>query len=257
MEQNVMRAAIVIGATSGIGQAVAVRLAAAGYRVGIAGRREELLLELAQTDPDRYETEVLDVEDAGVCERLEKLAERLGSPELILFCAGTGELNDALDYRLEEATNRVNVAGFTRVMDWAYRYFEQRGGGCLAAITSVMGLRGSRTAPSYAASKAYQINYLEGLRQKAFYQKLPIRIASGVGPHGDDERGGALLDRFDRRGRTVYLQGDRGSSCGPIRYTPMAYRRPVASVDTRTALSPDVTAGEAVCRRSFPALLFR
>ena len=176
MEQNVMRAAIVIGATSGIGRAVAVRLAAAGYRVGIAGRREELLRELAQTMPDRYETEVLDVEDAGVCERLEKLAERLGSPELILFCAGTGELNDALDYRLEEATNRVNVSGFTRVMDWAYRYFEQRGGGCLAAITSVMGLRGSRTAPSYAASKAYQINYLEGLRQKAFYQKLPIRI---------------------------------------------------------------------------------
>ena len=35
-----MRAAIVIGATSGIGRAVAVRLAVAGYRVGIAGRRE-------------------------------------------------------------------------------------------------------------------------------------------------------------------------------------------------------------------------
>lgn len=171
-----MRAAIVIGTTSGIGRAVAVRLAAAGYRVGIAGRREELLRELAQTDPDRYEMEVLDVEDTGVCKRLEKLAERLGSPELILSCAGTGELNDALDYRLEEATNRVNVSGFTRVMDWAYRYFEQRGGGCLATITSVMGLRGSRTAPSYAASKAYQINYLEGLRQKAFHQKLPIRI---------------------------------------------------------------------------------
>ena len=241
MKQNVMRAAIVIGATSGIGRAVAVRLAAAGYRVGIAGRREELLRELAQTDPDRYETEVLDVEDTGVCERLEKLAERLGSPELILFCAGTGELNDALDYRLEEATNWVNVSGFTRVMDWAYRYFEQRGGGCLAAITSVMGLRGSRTAPSYAASKAYQINYLEGLRQKAFHQKLPIRIV--------DLRPGSV--------RTAYLQGDRGSPCGPIRYTPMAYRRPVASVDTRTALSPDVAAGEAVCRRSFPALLSR
>ena len=116
-----MRAAIVIGATSGIGRAVAVRLAAAGYRVGIAGRREELLRELARTMPDRYETEVLDVEDARACGRLEKLAKRLGSPELILFCAGTGELNDALDYRLEEATNQVNVAGFTRVMDWAYR----------------------------------------------------------------------------------------------------------------------------------------
>ena len=59
---------------------------------------------------------------------------------------------------------------------WCYRYFECRGGGCLAAVTSVRGLRGSRTAPSYAASKAYQINYLESLRQKACRQKLPIRV---------------------------------------------------------------------------------
>ena len=254
-----MRAAIVIGATSGIGRAVAVRLAAAGYRVGIAGRREELLRELAQTMPDRYETEVLDVEDTGVCERLEKLVERLGSPELILFCAGTGELNDALDYRLEEATNQVNVAGFTRVMDWAYRYFEQRGGGCLAAITSVMGLR-QPNGSLLCRVESLSDQLFGRVAPKGLLSKVAdsdCRSASGVGPHGDDERGGALLDRFDRRGRTVYLQGDRGSPCGPIRYTPMAYHRPVASVDTRTALSPDVAVGKAVCRRSFPALLFR
>ena len=104
------------------------------------------------------------------------LTGSLGSPELIVFCSGTGDLNDGLDYRIEEATNRVNVDGFTRTVDWCYRYFECRGGGCLAAVTSVMGLRGSRTAPSYAASKAYQINYLESLRQKACRQKLPIRV---------------------------------------------------------------------------------
>ncbi|MCD8071629.1 MAG: SDR family NAD(P)-dependent oxidoreductase, partial [Alistipes sp.] len=42
--------------------------------------------------------------------------------------------------------------------------------------TSVMGLRGSRSAPAYAASKAYQINYLEGLRQKAFRLKSGVRV---------------------------------------------------------------------------------
>ena len=155
---DVSKTAVVIGATSGIGREVAAQLASQGYRVGITGRREALLEELARSAPQRYETAAF------------------GSPELIVFCSGTGDLNDGLDYRIEEATNRVNVDGFTRTVDWCYRYFECRGGGCLAAVTSVMGLRGSRTAPSYAASKAYQINYLESLRQKACRQKLPIRV---------------------------------------------------------------------------------
>ena len=42
-----MKRAIVIGATSGIGRALAERLAAEGYRVGVTGRREALLEELA------------------------------------------------------------------------------------------------------------------------------------------------------------------------------------------------------------------
>ena len=46
-------------------------------------------------------------------------------------------------------------------------YFEKQKSGHLVAISSIGGLRGSRQAPAYNATKAYQINYLEGLRQKA------------------------------------------------------------------------------------------
>ena len=173
---DVSKTAVVIGATSGIGREVAAQLASQGYRVGITGRREALLEELARSAPQRYETAAFDIAQPDACDRLAALTGSLGSPELIVFCSGTGDLNDGLDYRIEEATNRVNVDGFTRTVDWCYRYFECRGGGCLAAVTSVMGLRGSHTAPSYAASKAYQINYLESLRQKACRQKLPIRV---------------------------------------------------------------------------------
>ena len=167
---DVSKTAVVIGATSGIGREVAAQLASQGYRGGITGRREALLEELARSAAQRYETAAFDIAQPDACDRLAALTGSLGSPELIVFCSGTGDLNDGLDYRIEEATNRVNVDGFTRTVDWCYRYFECRGGGCLAAVTSVMGLRGSRTAPSYAASKAYQINYLESLRQKACRQ---------------------------------------------------------------------------------------
>jgi short-subunit dehydrogenase len=43
-------------------------------------------------------------------------------------------------------------------------------------ISSIGGIRGSRQAPAYNASKAYQINYAEGLRQKAAKLKMPIFI---------------------------------------------------------------------------------
>ena len=50
------------------------------------------------------------------------------------------------------------------------------GGGHLVVITSVGGLRGGGAAPAYNASKAYQINYAEGLRQRVAKSGLPVTI---------------------------------------------------------------------------------
>ena len=50
------------------------------------------------------------------------------------------------------------------------------GGGHLVVITSVGGLRGGGAAPAYNASKAYQINYAEGLRQRAAKSGLPLPV---------------------------------------------------------------------------------
>ena len=49
-------------------------------------------------------------------------------------------------------------------------------GGHLVVISSVGGLRGSGAAPAYNASKAYQINYAEGLRQRVAKSGLPVTI---------------------------------------------------------------------------------
>ena len=56
-----MKRAIVIGATSGIGRGLAEELAARGYRVGLVGRREALLREIAAADPAAYSCAVADV----------------------------------------------------------------------------------------------------------------------------------------------------------------------------------------------------
>ena len=96
--------------------------------------------------------------------------------DLCVVSAGAGELNPGLDYALEEPAIRTNVVGWTAAVGWAYRLFERQGGGHLVVVTSVGGLRGGGGAPAYNASKAYQMNYAEGLRQRAAKSRLPIFV---------------------------------------------------------------------------------
>jgi short-subunit dehydrogenase len=95
---------------------------------------------------------------------------------LLILCAGIGDLNENLEYKAENKTNQLNVIAFTEIVDWTFNFFKQQGRGHLVVISSVAGLRGNRDAPAYSASKAYQINYLEGLRQKAQKTHLSIKI---------------------------------------------------------------------------------
>lgn len=159
--------AIIIGATSGIGRALAEEMAADGWTVGITGRRAEELERMCRNRPDRFVAAAFDITapDATVC--LGQLIDRMGGIDLLILSSGTGELNPTLDYGLEKITNDLNVCAFTEIIVYAYDYFSKRGGGSIAAITSVAGLRGDNVAPSYSASKAYQINFLEGLRKRS------------------------------------------------------------------------------------------
>ena len=163
-----MRKAIIVGATSGIGKGLALTLAEHDYLVGITGRRTEFLDELKAKNPSRFFSKTFDITDyQNIAAHLESLTNQLGGLDLLILSSGTGDLNDALDFEIEKRTIDTNVTGFTCVADWAFNYFQNQKSGHLVAISSVGGLRGNRVAPAYNATKAYQINYLEGLRQKA------------------------------------------------------------------------------------------
>jgi short-subunit dehydrogenase len=172
-----MKKAIVIGATTGIGKQLAIVLAENNYKVGITGRRDQLLLNLQASKPDSFVVSCFDVAAIeAIPQLLTQLTDELGGLDLLVLSSGTGKINPSLDTSIEQQTNTVNVAGFTAVADWAFNFFERQGFGHFAAITSIAAIRGSRQAPAYGASKAYQVNYLEGLRQKATKIKLPVYI---------------------------------------------------------------------------------
>ncbi len=172
-----MKKAIIIGATSGIGKEIAKLLVNNNYKVGITGRRTALLEKLKLEKPNAYLIKTIDVTDLNkITENLEALKTELNGLDLLIISAGTGNLNDNLDFEIEKITIETNVLGFTCIANWAFNLFQQQKFGHLVAISSVAGLRGSRQAPAYNASKAFQINYLEALRQKVTKLKLPIFI---------------------------------------------------------------------------------
>jgi len=160
--------AIIVGASSGIGKGLAKLLVKEGYLVGITGRREALLNELKSSAPGSYIVKSFDIDDYSKVEsNLNDLANQLGDVDIFILSSGTGKRNPDLELSYEVMTLNTNVAGFTSVINWAYKYFENRGGGYLSAITSIAGFRGFAMSPSYSASKSYQMRYLEGLRQKS------------------------------------------------------------------------------------------
>lgn len=172
-----MKKAIVIGATSGIGQGLAKALVENNYKVGICGRRTEKLLALQSEYPDAFLVKTLDVTStAEVIDKLKELMSELGGLDLLILSSGTGDINNTLSFDIEQKTIETNVTGFTCIVDWTYNIFEKQEHGQLVAISSIGGLRGSRNAPAYNASKAYQINYLEGLRKKAKHSQKQIHI---------------------------------------------------------------------------------
>jgi short-subunit dehydrogenase len=163
-----MKKAIIIGASSGIGRALAGILLKEGYLVGITGRREELLASIQEKNPDRIFFKKMDVQELSTCaSACMELTHLMGGLDLLVISAGIGEVNEELTFEIENRVIETNILGFTCIADWAMRYFKGQGYGHLLNISSVAGIRGNGKAPSYHATKAFQINYLEGLRLNA------------------------------------------------------------------------------------------
>ena len=191
-----MKKAILIGASSGIGRALAKVLVREGYVVGIAARRLPLLQELQQELGDRVLVKSMDVAD--VPRSMDDLTiwfEEFGNVDLVVLNAGLGHTNPELRWDWEDETIRVNVHGIAALANVAMRHFIQYGAGHLVGISSVAGVRGNSRAPAYCASKAFLSTYLDSLRYRAWRLGLPIAVTD-VRPGFVDTAMGQSPQRF-------------------------------------------------------------
>jgi NAD(P)-dependent dehydrogenase (short-subunit alcohol dehydrogenase family) len=159
----------ITGASSGIGEALAVYYAAKGARLGLAARRESVLEALNQRLGGQHACYALDVSDAAAQQAAaDDFLARFGVPDIVIANAGVsaGTLTECAEDL--EAFRRVmdtNVYGMAATFAPFIPAMRAAGGTKrLVGIASVAGIRGLPGAEAYSASKAAAIAYLESLR---------------------------------------------------------------------------------------------
>ena len=168
--------AVIIGASSGIGEALARQLNREGWRLGLLARRLDRLEALRQALAPETVVRRLDVSRDDAPAILDEVFGELGGVDLVVISAGTGHLNRDLIADLDVDTVTVNFLGFMKTAQVAVRHFLKRGRGHLVGITSVAALIGVGEAAAYSASKAFQTLYLDGLRDLMRQRGVPIVI---------------------------------------------------------------------------------
>lgn len=174
---NIMKKIVIMGATSGIGLAVAQKLVKRGYKVGVAGRKVEVLEQLKKDYPDNIEWEAIDITKTDAPNRLHALIRKLGGMDTYFHVAGVYYNNPELVLKDEITTIETNAVGFARMTSTAYKYFRDNNiEGHIAAITSVAGTRGMGPLASYSSTKKFDQTYLEALQQLSHLQKVKIKF---------------------------------------------------------------------------------
>ena len=164
---NSKPSAIVMGATSGIGYEVARLLALRGWRVGVAGRREDILAKMVAETEGIVAYGVIDVTMPSAVDGLRLLIGKMGGMDMYFHSSGIGYQNTDLDADKELKTIETNCLGMARLVGEAFRYFENHPetDGTIAVISSIARTKGLGAAPAYSASKRFTSHYLESLCQ--------------------------------------------------------------------------------------------
>lgn len=151
--------------------AAAETAAVANGTAAVASGRAAVAEEIA---PQRVFIRQIDITAPDAPERLLGLVEEMGGMDMYIHSSGIGYKNMALDGRIERETVITNALGFTQMVDAAFDWFKERGGGHIAFISSVAGTKGLGAAPSYSATKRYQWIYAQALAQLSSMERYNI-----------------------------------------------------------------------------------
>jgi short-subunit dehydrogenase len=211
--------AIIVGASSGIGEELARQLAMAGCRVAVLGRRLERLQKLAsEFEPDQILCFLHDVRNYDEISALfQSITNDLGGLDLFIYSSGVMPAvgPDEFEFSTDRQILEVNVLGAVAWLNEAAVRFGNVGHGVIVGIGSVAGDRGRAGQPVYNASKAFLASYLESLRNRLSTKGVRVTTAK-PGPVQTGMTAGLQLNRAmsaATAARIILAKSSSGREC--------------------------------------------
>ncbi len=162
-----------VGASDGLGAALAERLSGAGADVILSARSEEKLQEVANSLPAKAQVVAMDVADQA---SVSAAAQAVGEVDGVVFLAGVYWPFGAQDWNAEQATVMadINFTGLMRVMGEVVPVMVERDAGHIVITSSLTGFRGLPGSIGYTASKAATMSLAECMY--ADLRKTGVRV---------------------------------------------------------------------------------
>ncbi len=223
--------AIVVGASSGIGAALARRLAREDRKVVVLARREAELRSLADEINRELGRDLViplahdvgDLEEAEVM--FERIEREVGEADELHFVAGVMPEVGLEEFNTEKDQQQfqVNTLGCVAWVNAAARRFGPRARGHIVGVTSVAQDRGRIGRPGYCASKAGQDTFLESVRNRLWRKGVKVTtIRPGfVRPPMTDGLQLRSAISADRAAQLILRARDRGAA---VAYVPSRWR---------------------------------
>ena len=155
----------ITGGGTGIGKAVAIKFANQGWKVAISGRRENILKEVENVNPN-IKSFPLDVNDKGKCfEIMKNIKEEFGDIDTCFFSTGTWDPKKEREIDVEqiEKVFKVNFFGTLNCIKSVEDHFRNRKNGIITIVSSIAGYKGLPNSTGYGPSKAALNNLAESL----------------------------------------------------------------------------------------------
>ncbi len=155
----------ITGASSGIGRALAIKFAKEGWQVAASARRENLLKDLNNQNPNIYPFP-LDVKNENEAKNIfQNIIEKFKTIDISVFCTGMHdpEAEKRLSSEKVREIMETNFFGTLNCIMAVNTYFREKKNGHISIVSSVAGYRGLPAASGYCASKSALTSLAESL----------------------------------------------------------------------------------------------
>nr|WP_255670655.1 SDR family NAD(P)-dependent oxidoreductase [Cognatishimia sp. F0-27] len=166
-----------VGASEGLGEALAERMSRSGVELVLSARSEDKLQALADKLPGRARIAPLDVTDAAAVSRV---ADDIGDIDGVIQMAGVYWPFGASEWDPEKANAMadINFTGAMRLMGAVVPKFVERGTGHIVLTGSLSGFRGLPNAAPYTASKAGVMVLAESLYADLHKTEIDVQLVN-------------------------------------------------------------------------------